>query len=489
MSKCNLTIKTLVDGEKVEGVVHSILPYGADYTPVEYVSDENGECVIELDYDTYVIQSEYQTGYTDNILTIELNEETYTLEIILKSEVLELDSIEDFEGSVDCDDGVLLDKTCKYFHHDPYMTPNNYDLYFPYNNIPVNIITESPSNLHKRLQRCLPLTKILHLNLETNDESKSNVLNVHSRVSLNYKTTKITVDNNLFYPTVSLEWEDILLNNLLSNQIYNTVKSSFTSLLTTLHLTREISDATFKGIVGKLMESIKEVESVHTISEFVEESQLIDENDEEEQEEQEEEQEELEEVQINESVRNNIVELLDIGMGELTNQEYILIGDDSIDGNDTELLLKGIEVVESTKQNFITTLHDSLYLLNINTFKTPVNVNVYGLNELLEEDIELSEDNNWSNTLTDGVPIYPTLTNGELDYTNKIPYSITHNLDNKIYTCTNCGKQYYTDTISECDCTLPEEVESYTFTEQNPYVISISSFTDDYLEDNTYKLL
>ena len=41
---------------------------------------------------------------------------------------------------------------CKRFHQDPYWTPNNFDLYFDYNNIPVNIPLESNHDLIRRLK-------------------------------------------------------------------------------------------------------------------------------------------------------------------------------------------------------------------------------------------------------------------------------------------------------------------------------------------------
>lgn len=60
-------------------------------------------------------------------------------------------------------------RECKHFHQDPYWTPNNYDLYFDYNKIPVNIEVENSNDLLRRLQKNMPLSKIIHLNME--DES------------------------------------------------------------------------------------------------------------------------------------------------------------------------------------------------------------------------------------------------------------------------------------------------------------------------------
>ena len=62
----------------------------------------------------------------------------------------------------DCKD---YNEECKYFHHEPYYTPNNYDLFFDYNNIPVNIPVEKAHDLRNRLQKLMPVTKIIHLNM------------------------------------------------------------------------------------------------------------------------------------------------------------------------------------------------------------------------------------------------------------------------------------------------------------------------------------
>ena len=118
---------------------------------------------------------------------------------------------------------VLLTKSCKYFHHDPFMTPNNYDLYFNYAEIPLNIIKESPSDLQRRLQKTLPLTKILHLNLETENTPHSNNLNLHSHVKMKYYNTEGKVNGG--YLTVTGSWNVNELNAFLEdsvNELYGT---------------------------------------------------------------------------------------------------------------------------------------------------------------------------------------------------------------------------------------------------------------------------
>lgn len=83
----------------------------------------------------------------------------------------------------------MVDKNCKYFRHEPYMTPNNYDIYLSPEEIPANIKKENAYNLKKKLQRLMPLGKIIHLNYDTNPETltESNQVNISTRMLLNGK--------------------------------------------------------------------------------------------------------------------------------------------------------------------------------------------------------------------------------------------------------------------------------------------------------------
>ena len=83
----------------------------------------------------------------------------------------------------------LVNKHCKHFRHEPYMTPNNYDLYFNPNEIPANIKRENAPNLVNRLQKLMPLSKILHVNFNTNPESitESNTISINTNVIINRK--------------------------------------------------------------------------------------------------------------------------------------------------------------------------------------------------------------------------------------------------------------------------------------------------------------
>lgn len=81
---------------------------------------------------------------------------------------------------------LLLSKNCKYFHHDPYFTPNNFDIYFDYHKIPKNIKVDKPHELRKRLQRTMPLTKIIHVNLEAESFPHRNDVNIGTSIHVRF---------------------------------------------------------------------------------------------------------------------------------------------------------------------------------------------------------------------------------------------------------------------------------------------------------------
>ena len=93
----------------------------------------------------------------------------------------------------DCQNQILTNKNCKYFHHDPYMTPNNYDIYFDPASIPSNIIQDPPNELLLRLQKTMPLTDILHLNLEKEQNIYLNVVNLYSSAKLKFNIRDLFV--------------------------------------------------------------------------------------------------------------------------------------------------------------------------------------------------------------------------------------------------------------------------------------------------------
>ena len=83
----------------------------------------------------------------------------------------------------------MVNKHCKHFRHEPYMTPNNYDLYFNPSEIPSNIKRENVPNLIRRLQKLMPISKIIHVNLNTDAEqiSESNTIQLSSSLKVNGK--------------------------------------------------------------------------------------------------------------------------------------------------------------------------------------------------------------------------------------------------------------------------------------------------------------
>ena len=80
-----------------------------------------------------------------------------------------------------------MNKQCKYFLHEPYMTPNNYDIYINQSKIPSNIPREDFPNLHLRLQKLMPLGKIIHINFDAEPASKSesNELQLNTKLKIN----------------------------------------------------------------------------------------------------------------------------------------------------------------------------------------------------------------------------------------------------------------------------------------------------------------
>lgn len=73
---------------------------------------------------------------------------------------------------------------CKYARGKYNMTPNDFDFTFNYSEIPSNIQPESADNLSARLQDLMPLTQVLHLNLETRPDSYMEKVIVHTSCTL-----------------------------------------------------------------------------------------------------------------------------------------------------------------------------------------------------------------------------------------------------------------------------------------------------------------
>jgi len=103
----------------------------------------------------------------------------------------------------DCNE---YDKECKYFHHEPYYTPNNYDVFFDYNSIPVNIPVEKPHDFRNRLQKLMPLTKIIHLNMDSETFKEDNNIHLHTKLKLNYNTLEDSTETRL---KLTGQWNDL----------------------------------------------------------------------------------------------------------------------------------------------------------------------------------------------------------------------------------------------------------------------------------------
>lgn len=90
----------------------------------------------------------------------------------------------------------MIKLVCKYARGKYNITPNDYDFSFDYTEIPSNINVEDAANLSARLQNLMPLTKVLHLNLDTKPASDLEMITIHSGA-------KITFNGN---QTVELEF-------------------------------------------------------------------------------------------------------------------------------------------------------------------------------------------------------------------------------------------------------------------------------------------
>ena len=80
---------------------------------------------------------------------------------------------------------------CKIIYHEPDWTPNNYDITFNPEIIPSNIPKETGDNLHYRLQKLMPLTKKIHINLFTTQLTENNDLKLSANLRINNREVKL----------------------------------------------------------------------------------------------------------------------------------------------------------------------------------------------------------------------------------------------------------------------------------------------------------
>lgn len=78
----------------------------------------------------------------------------------------------------------------KYARNEPYMNPNNFDISFNVNDVPSNVEMENGYNLEKRLQKVMPLTKKVHVNIGSSNLHQNNELNISSILRINNKKVK-----------------------------------------------------------------------------------------------------------------------------------------------------------------------------------------------------------------------------------------------------------------------------------------------------------
>ena len=78
----------------------------------------------------------------------------------------------------------------KIFRNDPYMTPNNFDISFDPREIPSNIECESAYDLEKRLQKLMPLTKKVHVDLGSSDLQTYDGVDIFCSLRINGEEVK-----------------------------------------------------------------------------------------------------------------------------------------------------------------------------------------------------------------------------------------------------------------------------------------------------------
>ena len=83
----------------------------------------------------------------------------------------------------------ILQKGCKVFKDDNEMNPNNYDIYIDTQQIPANIQKENTASLEKRLQKLMPLSKKIHVNIENGVKTfeKENPIRLKSKIKFQNK--------------------------------------------------------------------------------------------------------------------------------------------------------------------------------------------------------------------------------------------------------------------------------------------------------------
>ena len=73
---------------------------------------------------------------------------------------------------------------CKKLRSEPYHNPNNYDIEFDTTQVPSNIPIENGRNLEKRLQKLMPLGKIIHVKNNNTTSPKDNGIRISTYLNI-----------------------------------------------------------------------------------------------------------------------------------------------------------------------------------------------------------------------------------------------------------------------------------------------------------------
>lgn len=80
---------------------------------------------------------------------------------------------------------------CKKLRDEAFMNPNNYDIIFDNSEIPVNVQTENGVSLEKRLQKLMPLGKIIHVDANSSSTPTNNGISVLTQLNLRKKNGEL----------------------------------------------------------------------------------------------------------------------------------------------------------------------------------------------------------------------------------------------------------------------------------------------------------
>lgn len=76
-----------------------------------------------------------------------------------------------------------MSQYCKLMRTKHNWTPNDYDISFKPSLVPSNIKIEQATQLSERIQNCMPLTKVAHLNLlDYKPSEKRNQISLHTTI-------------------------------------------------------------------------------------------------------------------------------------------------------------------------------------------------------------------------------------------------------------------------------------------------------------------